>query len=66
MTPLKLGKRGYFGTYTNSKDKNATIDKINKIIDLYNDKINSFITYEEQNKFTEDVDYNIENLSLLV
>jgi len=47
MIPLKLGKKGYYGSYTSIK-KNLKVVEMNKLIDEYNSSINSFVTREDQ------------------
>lgn len=46
----KLGYRGYFGFYKN-EDYNKKVYEINKLIDEYNSKINTFDTEEENFRF---------------
>ena len=61
MTPLKLRYRRHFGHYT-EKYKDSVVDEMNKLIDLYNDKINTFDTYEKQYKFLNQIEGSIDKL----
>lgn len=61
MTPLKLGKKGYYGSYT-SIEKNIKVVEMNKLIDEYNSSINSFATRKDQIIFDNNISYKIEQI----
>jgi hypothetical protein len=58
---LRRGRLGYHGKYTND-DKNSIVMKINKLVDEYNKKINSFNTEIENNIFHQTMINKIKNL----
>jgi multidrug efflux pump subunit AcrB len=55
MKSKSLGARGYYGLYTNPAC-NDIVKELNKLVDEYNSKINSFKRYEEQVLFIADTD----------
>lgn len=61
MLPLKLGKKGYYGSYT-SIEKNLKVVEMNKLIDEYNSSINSLATREDQIIFENNIFYKIEQI----
>lgn len=50
-----LGCRGYYGIDFYNKENNKKAEKANRIIDLYNSKINTFETKEENDNFAKEI-----------
>ena len=61
MKPIEFGKRGHYGAYTNPR-KNEISELMNLLIDVYNLRINTFTTFEEQVKFADKIDKQLVNL----
>lgn len=62
MKPIEFGYRGYYGAYTNPNN-NIISNEMNKLIDEYNSKINSFQTLEEQKTFNIEINQKLKILS---
>ncbi len=61
MESIPFGLRGYYGLSLNT-DYNKKIVDVNLLIDEYNEKINTFETFEDQIQFNKKINKEINEL----
>ena len=60
---VRLGNRGYYGhKKSDAIEYNLNIDKVNKLIDEYNAKINLFHKYNEQIDYIREINKKIKDI----
>lgn len=59
---LPLGPRGHYGCYFDT-EKNKICSELNKVVDEYNSKINSFDTEKENTAFCNEIEDKINKLT---
>lgn len=56
------GYKGYYGVDFYNEEHNKKLRQADILIDVYNTKINTFNTEEENNKFAEEINEDIEKI----